>query len=124
MTNTTTTTKNVETRATQLEALMNFAKTNGFEGNMDKLEKVLTQWNTKREKSNTPSRTAIENEKLAKAVYEKMPLDEAVTNQQIMEMRVGIMTTNKAAVIMGKLIEAGLVSKCRVGKIMTYTRLK
>lgn len=115
---------NTNTRAMQLINIIEFAKANGYAGEIDKLEKVYEQWTTKRERTNQPSKTAIENEALAKAVYEVMEIDEPVTNQWITEHVNGIMTTNKSAIVMGVLISKGLVVKCKVGKVMTYTRIK
>lgn len=117
--------KNTETRATQLTAILEFAKLNGFEGNTDKLEKVLAQWTAPRERksSNQPSKVALENAVKADEVFAAMPEGEAVTNVWVTEHINGIMTTNKAAVIMGILVNQGKVSKQKVGKVMTYTRL-
>lgn len=117
--------KNTETRASQLTAILEFAKLNGFEGNTDKLEKVLAQWTAPRERKSTgqPSKVALENAAKANEVFAAMPEGEAVTNVWVTEHINGIMTTNKAAVIMGILVNQGKVSKQKVGKVMTYTRL-
>lgn len=116
--------KNTETRASQLTAILEFAKLNGFEGNTDKLEKVLAQWTAPRERksSNQPSKVALENAAKADEVLALMPEGEAVTNIWVTEHINGIMTTNKAAVIMGILVNRGAVVKQKVGKVMTYTR--
>lgn len=111
------------TRAQELDALLAFAAANGYSGSTEKLHKVLAQWCVKRERP-AVSTTKQQNLTLAAKLLELMPLDEAVTTAWVTEQKLGILTSNKAAVIMGLLIEQGYVSKCRVGKVMTYTRLK
>lgn len=116
--------KNTETRATQLTTILEFAKLNGFEGNTDKLEKVLAQWTAPRERksSNQPSKVALANQAKADEVLALMPEGEAITNVWVTEHVNDVMTTNKAAVIMGILVNRGAVTKQKVGKVMTYTR--
>lgn len=116
-------TNNTMTRAQELANIIAFAHENGYNGSTVKLEKVLEQWSVKRERP-AVSATAKANAEIADKLLQRMPIDEAVTTQWVTEQKLGIMTSNKAAVIMGILIERGYVSKCRVGKIMTYTRLK
>lgn len=115
--------KNTETRATQLTALMEFAKLNGFEGNTDKLEKVLEQWTAPRERKSTgPSKVALENAAKADEILALMPEGEAVTNLWVTEHVKNVPTTNKAAVIMGILVNRGAVTKQKQGKVMTYIK--
>lgn len=120
--------KNTETRAQQLTALIEFAKSNGYDGNIDKLVKVLEQWTKPHSKSNTPSKAAVENANLAAAVMQVMPQGEAVTGQWIGEHTPnfpvgskGFPTPQKITAVMSLLIDAGKVSKVKVGKTMTYT---
>lgn len=124
MANITATATSTMTRAQELEALLTFARENGYEGSTVKLSKVYDQWTAPRErKSSGPSKVALENRAKAAEVYAAMPEGEAVTNMWVTEHVNGIMTTNKAAVIMGILVNEGKVSKQKVGKVMTYTRL-
>ena len=112
------------TRAQELEALLTWANANGYEGSTVKLSKVYEQWTAPRErKSSGPSKVALENRAKAVEVFAAMPEGEAVTNVWVTEHVNGIMTTNKAAVIMGILVNEGKVSKQKVGKVMTYTKL-
>lgn len=112
------------TRAQELADLLAFAEVNGYEGSTEKLRKVHAQWTAPRErKSSGPSKVALENRAKAAEVFAAMPEGEAVTNVWVTERVSGIMTTNKAAVIMGILVNEGKVSKQKVGKVMTYTRL-
>ena len=111
------------TRAQELAALLAFARENGYDGPTAKLAKVYEQWTAPRErKASGPSKVAVENAAKAREVYDLMPEGEAVTNVWVTEHASGIMTTNKAAVIMGILVNKGLVTKQKVGKVMTYTR--
>lgn len=111
------------TRAQELSAIIEFARENDYNGSTEKLEKVLAQWTAPRErKVSGPSKVAIENAAKADEVLSLMPEGEAVTNVWVTEQVNGIMTTNKAAVIMGILVNRGAVVKQKVGKVMTYTR--
>lgn len=112
------------TRAQELAAIIAFARENDYNGSTEKLEKVLAQWTAPRErKSSGPSKVALENAAKADEVLAIMPEGEAITNVWIMEHVNGIMTTSKSTAIMSILVNRGAVSKQKVGKIMTYTRI-
>lgn len=118
-----TTANTTMTRAQELEALLTFARENGYEGSTVKLSKVYDQWTAPRErKSSGPSKVALENRAKAEEIYQLMPIGEAVTNIWVTEHVKNVPTTNKAAVIMGILVNEGKVSKQKSGKVMTYIR--
>lgn len=130
MANITTTSKSVQTRAQELAALMKFAKAHGYEGSTAKLDKVLAQWTAPRAKSDKPSKAAVENANLAAKVLRAMPEGEAVTGRWIADHvdgfpvgTNGTVSSQKVTAVMRLLVDAGKVSKAKVGKAMTYTLL-
>lgn len=111
------------TRADELQALMKFAAENGYAGSTEKLEKVYKQWTAPRVKSNEPSKTSVENARLAKEVYAILPDGVAVEGKWIIENVSGIMTPQKLTHVVSPLVNGGKIRKDKVGKIMTYTKI-
>lgn len=104
------------TRFTELNDLLTFAKENGYNGSIEKLEKVLDQWK--------PKNNGNKNAGLAIEVYEKMKVQTSYTSKDIMNLVPNqIKTVSKAAVVMKNLIEEGYVLKAYDGKKVIYTRV-
>ena len=104
------------TRFTELNDLLIFAKENGYNGSVEKLEKVLTQWE--------PKNGGNKNAGLAMEVYEKMEAHTSYTSKGIMNLVPDqIKTVSKAAVVMKGLIDEGIVLKAYDGKKVIYTRV-
>lgn len=104
------------TRFTELNDLLIFAKENGYNGSVEKLEKVLTQWE--------PKNGGNKNAGLAVEVFEKMEAQTGYTSKDIMSLAPDqIKTVSKAAVVMKGLIEEGMVLKAYDGKKVIYTRV-
>ena len=104
------------TRFTELNDLLIFAKKNGYNGSIEKLEKVLNQWK--------PKNNGNKNAELAIEVYEKMEVQTSYTSKDIMNLVPNqIKTVSKAAVVMKNLIEEGYVLKAYDGKKVIYTRV-
>ena len=104
------------TRFTELNDLLAFAKENGYNGSVEKLEKVLDQWK--------PKNNGNKNAELAIEVYEKMEVQTSYTSKDIMNLVPDkIKTVSKAAVVMKSLIEEGYILKAYDGKKVIYTRV-
>lgn len=104
------------TRFTELNDLLAFAKENGYNGSVEKLEKVLDQWK--------PKNNGNKNAELAIKVYEKMEVQTSYTSKDIINLVPNqIKTVSKAAVVMKNLIEEGYVLKAYDGKKVIYTRV-
>ena len=104
------------TRFTELNDLLIFAKKNGYNGSIEKLEKVLDQWK--------PKNNGNKNAELAIEVYEKMEVQTSYTSKDIINLVPNqIKTVSKAAVVMKNLIEEGYVLKAYDGKKVIYTRV-
>lgn len=111
------------TRAEELSALLTWANANGYEGSVEKLEKVHAQWTTPRVKSSEPSKASKENSILAERVYAALPDGVAVDSKWIVEHVSGIMTPQKLTHVMSPLVNGEKVRKDKVGKVMTYTKV-
>lgn len=92
------------------------------------LNKMHASITKPRTKSNTPSKAAIENAKIAADVLRTLPEGEAVTGKWIAEKvdsfpvgSNGTVSPQKVTAVMKLLVDTGRVSKAKIGKTMTYT---
>lgn len=82
--------------------------------------KMLVSITRKSDAPKQPSKASVENKALAQRVYAEMQPDKDYTTADIMGLVRGIMTTQKCAVVMAVLIDAGLVNKFKTKKAITY----
>lgn len=77
---------------------------------------------TKPRKSQGPSKTRKDNERLAHELAAAIPDGEGVTTKWVTEHVRGVLTTQKAAAVARVGVELGLISKVVDGRKVTYTR--
>ena len=82
--------------------------------------KMLVSITRKSDAPKQPSKASVENKDLAQRVYAEMQPDNDYTTADIMGLVHGIMTTQKCAVVMAVLIDAGLVEKFKTKKAIAY----
>lgn len=104
------------TRYSELVAIIDFAKENGYEGSTEKLLKVLDQWKPK-------GGSNSENAALAVRILDRMEEEVSYTSKDIMALAPDqLRTVSKVAVVMKGLIEEGAVLKSYDGKRVQYTK--
>lgn len=104
------------TRYSELVAIIDFAKANGYEGSIEKLQKVLDQWKPK-------GGTSSENAALAVRILDQMEEEVSYTSKDIAAFAPDqLRTVSKVAVVMKNLIEGGYVLKSYDGKRVQYTK--
>lgn len=115
---------NTETRRDQLVNLLAFAKENGYDGNTDKLSKVLEQWGG----NGTTTAAYAENLEFAKAVRDYMETDKKYSNADIRESRVklpisasGKVQSAKVTAIMNVGIKEGFFKSRPLGHVLYYS---
>ena len=113
--------KNTITRAEVLTAVVNGDfDTLAREDAREVAAKMLASITRKSDAPKQPSKASIENKNLAQRVYAEMQPDKDYTTADIMGMVRGILTTQKCAVVMAVLIDAGLVEKSKIKKAICY----
>ena len=104
------------TRYSELVDLIDFAKANGYEGSIEKLNKVLDQWKPKNSKNSANTALAIQ-------ILSQMEEDIFYTSKDIMNLAPDqLRTVSKVAVIMKGLIEEGSILKSYDGKRVQYIK--
>lgn len=121
---------NTITRAAALTTAIALLEREGMTAEMEVLGKMLASITKPRSNSGQPSKAAMENAKIAADVLRAMPAGEPVTGTWIGESvpsfpvgSKGVVSPQKVTAVMRLLVDAGKVSKAKVGKTMTYTLL-
>ena len=126
-------TKTVITRATALDLAMQAFDLLEREGLLEEitsvtcsdckepLKNLLVSITKKPKDADKPSKAAVENAQLAKAVFAEMQPNRAYSTSEIMSLVRGIMSTQKCAQVMSILVNAGAVTKGKDKKRVVYT---
>ena len=86
---------------------------------LNKMHESITK---PRKKSDAPSKTRQDNERLARELAEAIPDGEGVSAKWVTEHVRGVLTTQKAAAVARVGVELGIISKVVDGRKVTYTR--
>ena len=112
---------NTITRAQVLTAVVNGDfETIATPAAIEVAAKMLASITRKSDTPKQPSKASIENKNLAQKVYAEMQPDKDYTTADVMNLVRGIMSTQKCAVVMAVLIDAGLVEKHKTKKAICY----
>lgn len=99
-----------------LDAAIEELRGNAEPALIEKLEKMLAAMSKPKKKSEGPSKTKLENQRLAQAVADTMPEETPVTLKWVTEFVTGIMTSQKARYVMEEGVALGLFERIEPDK--------